>query len=316
MNARSALYLLLRAIGPRTVWVPSYLCDTLLLPIKATGATCRFYGLSDRLQLESEQWLAEIRGGDVVIFIDYFGLVFDRGPMKAARARGAWVIEDATHALLSQGVGRDADAVLYSLRKLLGLPDGGILSTGRELRIPVEHMEPPPAEWWLGALRSSVLRACHDAGATTREWFAAYQAAEAGAPLGPYSMSTLSETLLRHAFDYDAIATKRRDNYHFLAEGLSDLALLGDLPPGAVPVGFPVRIQRGRDELRHALFERDIFPPWHWPLADVVPDEFVASHALSRQVFTLICDQRYGEADMKRQVDAVRHALVAGARAR
>ena len=46
---------------------------------------------------------------------------------------GAWLLEDACQALLSDEVGRFSDFVLYSPRKFLGVPDGGVLVSNCEI---------------------------------------------------------------------------------------------------------------------------------------------------------------------------------------
>jgi hypothetical protein len=74
------------------------------------------------------------------------------------------------------------------------------------------------------------------------------------------------------------------------------------LPTTVVPLGFPVRVSR-RDQLRQRLFEREIFPPLHWPVGRVVPRHFHDSHTLEAMIMTLPCDQRYDASDMQRMID-------------
>jgi hypothetical protein len=80
------------------------------------------------------------------------------------------------------------------------------------------------------------------------------------------------------------------------------------LPDGVVPLGFPVRLKE-RDRVRQALFDARIYPPVHWPIAEVVPNEFGASHQLATEIMTLPCDQRYGAPDVERMVLEVRRNL-------
>lgn len=305
-DARSGLYLLLRELRPPALWLPSYLCRALLEPAAALGIPHRFYELSADFGMRTDRWLREVQPGDVVLAIDFFGFPFSRPVLVAAGDAGAVTVRDASQALLSPA-DRDSDFVLYSPRKFVGVPDGGILRLNFPRGAFPVGLEPAPEQWFQLALRAAELRAEFDAGAAT-DWYPLFQAGEEAAPTGPFAMSGLAAELLRHAFDYEAIAARRRANYRQLSAALADVALLPELPPEVVPLGFPIRVP-GRDELRAALFARQIFPPVHWRLDGVVPNDCQESHTLSRQLLTLPCDQRYDADDMADVIAAVRQSL-------
>jgi dTDP-4-amino-4,6-dideoxygalactose transaminase len=218
------------------------------------------------------------------------------------------VLEDACHALLTEDLGREADFLVFSPRKFVGVPDGGLLVRAGTRPLPDVALVPAPEAWWRGALAAVESRHQFDRGEPGREWFPTFQAAERGAPSGPYAASALSRTLLTSAVDWSDVARRRRANWKVLAAALGDVALFPMLPDGVVPLGFPVRVPR-RDEVREALFAHDIYPPVHWPLAGVVPEAFEESHRLAAEIMTLPCDQRCGPADMERMAMLVRGAL-------
>jgi dTDP-4-amino-4,6-dideoxygalactose transaminase len=205
--------------------------------------------------------------------------------------------------LLTAEVGRFSDFVLYSPRKFLGVPDGGILVLNCDIDLAL-NLAPPPAEWWLKALSATVMRREFDVHGGTRRWFDLYREVEAGAPTGHYAMSELTALLLRHSFDYSAIAERRARNYEVLLGELGDIAVFPERPSTVVPLGFPVRL-RDRDDVRRVLFEHRIFPPVHWPIRGVVPAKFQDSHRLSSEILTLPCDQRYDADDMHRMARLV-----------
>jgi dTDP-4-amino-4,6-dideoxygalactose transaminase len=303
VNARSGISYLVDLLSPAQVWVPSYLCASILQAIGST-ARIQFYEVNDDLVIPSLHWLADVQSRDLVILIDYFGYPCDSLCVRQAQEQGAWVLEDACQALLSRGVGRFSDFVLYSPRKFLGVPDGGILAVNHEVDLENTAFGRPPTEWMLKALLAVVLRREFDQHGGTRRWFELFQEVERDHPIGNYAMSELSNMLLTNAFDYPAIAKRRVDNYRFLAEELGDIALFPDLPPGVVPLGFPIRV-RNRDQIRQVLFEHKIYPPVHWPIEGIVPAEFSDSHRLSTEVMTLLCDQRYCRGDMARMAQLV-----------
>ena len=110
------------------------------------------------LVLASREWLADVNEGDVVLFIDYFGFPCDAECARAAKQRGAWVLEDACQALLSKHVGAAADYVIYSPRKFLGVPDGGVLLANRGVPLTLAVEASAPDAWLLKALEAGIQR--------------------------------------------------------------------------------------------------------------------------------------------------------------
>ncbi|MBN1888143.1 MAG: DegT/DnrJ/EryC1/StrS family aminotransferase [Thermoflexales bacterium] len=306
VNARSGISLLVELLSPAQVWLPSYLCADVLRAVRA--ARTRFYPVDGELGVLDLDWLADVQAGDIVILVDYFGHPCDAACAVGAKERGAWVLEDACQALLSTQVGQSADMVLFSPRKFLGVPDGGILTVKPGVRLPFPHLDRPPARWWLKAWTAVVRRSEFDLGSQDRCWFELFQQVEREQPLGHYAMSEVASSLLLHGFDYAAIARRRVDNFQLLAGRLGPIALFPSLSPGTVPLGFPIRVDN-RDQFRQHLFEHAIYPAHHWPIQDVVPPQFEASHRLSAELMTLPCDQRYGSADMHRMAQLVLQAL-------
>jgi len=307
-TARSAFTLLARTLHPKTVWLPSYLCEVLMgaFPIQLTKV--RFYAINEQLKIAKEGWLTEIQANDMVLFIDYFG--FDQwGEWGAeARRRGAWVIEDAAQALCRDHFNQHSHYIVLSPRKFVGIPEGGILMALDGAKLPDERLASSPSLWWMEATRASILRAEFDRHGGERKWFEIFQKTESSAPLEPFLMSDLSLLILKHAVDWQMVSDRRRDNYKFLASELGQIALIPELPGDVVPLGFPVQLKE-RDRIRQALFAQNIYPQIHWPIADFVPSEFEASHRLAAEIMTLPCDQRYNQPDMERVVSQLRLSL-------
>lgn len=303
-NASSGISLLIRLLSPAHVWLPSYLCDSMIDAVDKSIATIKFYEVNYNLALPSFEWMEGIQPKDLVVLIDYFGFSCDASCIARAKEQGAWVLEDACQALLSRETGLFSDFVLYSPRKYLGVPDGGILASNHEIASDTIRLQNPPAEWWLKAFSAAVLRREFDLYDGDRRWFELFQETEDEAPIGPYAMSELSWMLLQHSFDYSMIAHKRVENYQLLANKLNHLALFPSLPPEVVPLGFPIRV-KNRDRVRHALFDRKIYAPVHWSIEGIVPGKFKDSHRLAGDIMTLPCDQRYDSRDMKRMVRCV-----------
>jgi hypothetical protein len=294
-NARGGFRWLLRQRAAKRAWLPAFLCESMRDAAAGAGCEVRLYPLDEHLQATDLAWLDGLRAGDVVVVVDYFGHVLHAALARRCRERGAVLVEDASHALLSAAAGTLGDYVLWSPRKFAGLPDGGVLQSNVG---PLAEVELAPADpaWWALAHDAGARRARFDAGGP-RDFLEVHQQAERGHPDEPVAMSAFSRARAR-TLDWAAIAARRRANHDVLADALAAFALMPPADAGTVPVGLTVRVP-DRDRARAALFAHDIFPSLLWPSA-WVPAGFAASHRLSAQVMTLHCDQRYDESDMIR----------------
>lgn len=300
-NARSGINILVDLLKPRRIWMPSFLCDALLKSIH--NIDTRFYEVGSDLQV-SREWLDTVQRDELVVLIDYFGFQFDPTLAMRIRERGSWILEDASQALLSLHVGNYSDFVLFSPRKFLGVPDGGILRFNANVDFSGIQLKDPPYDWWLKSINATILRREFDLYGGERSWFSLFQEIENNSPNGPYSMNLLSKILLEHSFDYSCIIEKRIENYKVLNNYLSQFALFPDLPADVVPLGYPIHLEN-REYVRKMLFDNNIYPPVHWPIRDIVPQKFVESHHLADTILTLICDQRYTPIDMQRIAEIV-----------
>ena len=94
VNARSAIDTVVDLLRPPHIWLPSYLCPSLV------HAACdrlhiepSFYAIDESLQIADRGWLDHLHRGDLVVFVSYFGFPFDERDAQAAQERGAWVLE-------------------------------------------------------------------------------------------------------------------------------------------------------------------------------------------------------------------------------
>lgn len=303
-NARSALQFLLEDLQPPRIWLPAFLCPA-ILTVTAGKAPHSFYEPGLQLRTVDRRWVRKVQEDELVILVDYFGFRPDPTLIEELVDRGAVVLEDACQALLTASTGENADVVLYSPRKFLGVPDGGILSVRSDLDLGKPRLEPAPDAWWLSAYSACLQRRVFDNGGGPRRWFDLFQQSENESPTGPYSMSKLAHRLLQYAFNYSEIAQTRRENYQALLELIPEFAIFPQLTEGVVPIGFPVRMEN-RDGVRERLFALDIYPPIHWGVHDLVPGKFLDSCRLAREIMTLPCDQRYNVRTMQKMAELVK----------
>ncbi len=307
-SARSAFALLAQALSPANVWLPSYLCGVVLQAFPSGSIRVRFYPVDRHLRVAEDDWLRLVEHGDMVVFLNYFGFSQWEELAAAAAARGAWVVEDACLALLNQHHCQHAHYVIFSPRKFVGVPDGGILQIGHAASLPEASLTPAPSSWWMDCLQASTLRREFDSHGGDRRWFELFQKVEREMPFEPHRMSDLTYRILNRDVDWTAVADSRRANYRTLAVELAELAVFPALAEGVVPAGFPIRV-KNRDQLLKLLFSLEIYPPVHWNLTGVIPAEFEESHQLASQEITIPCDQRYGPREMSRVAAAIQSGI-------
>ena len=137
-NGKQALGLVARALrsrGVRTVLVPRYRCEAMVLPFELEGMRARTVDVGPDLLLEPRALAAALADepGAAVLHCETYGNRA-RGDLAdllvRARRTGRVVIADATHSLLDRPRLLDgaADVVVASLRKLLPVPDGAVIA--------------------------------------------------------------------------------------------------------------------------------------------------------------------------------------------
>ena len=78
--------------------------------------------------------------------------------------------------------------------------------------------------------------------------------------------------------------------------------LFGEPGEGDVPLFVPVLVKDSlRDPLRRFLIGNQIYCPVHWPDAGTGGGKELYAGELS-----LLCDQRYGQEDMQRQINTIK----------
>lgn len=306
-NARAALAHLFAAEGVKRVWLPAYICRAAAEAAARDGRDVRFYATGDHLEPEGVDLAPQLRSGDAVLGVDYFGA--PRGPLPELAARFpdvVWVQDRA------QALWPDAepwgDHLLYSPRKVAGVADGGVLVSRRKSIAPPRWA----ADEDLSRVMPARLRAADPEGRRNDAWFPAYRAAEAAMTCEPRPISEDSRRGLE-TLDLPAIAMRRRRNAERLLDLVGDRAfldkprLLAGAPPSA-PLGVPV-LTDDAGAVAARMAERRVFCARHWADLPSPAADFPGEHALSRRLLTLPCDQRYDGADMVRVAETFRACL-------
>jgi hypothetical protein len=239
-----------------------------------------------------------LRKGDAVLGVDYFGVRSETLPELARRFADAVWIQDRAQALWPDPEPW-GDHVLYSPRKVVGAPDGGVL-VSRDGPLPAPEWSPDEDD---GRLEPSRMRADDPLGLRNAVWFAAYRAAEAAMTSAPRPMSQVSRRVI-DGIDTQAVVGRRRANAETLLAQLGGSALFdADRLLAGTPLGVPVLTEDAGAAVER-MARRRVFCARHWAELPSPASDFPAEHALSRRLLTLPCDHRYDRDDMMRVAEA------------
>ncbi|MDR8397788.1 MULTISPECIES: hypothetical protein [Paraburkholderia] len=281
-SSRAAFLALLRAKRPAAVWMPWYICDAMIEPLRMTGTPVKRYRLDADLRVQS----ADIGDDEWLLYVNYFDLCARQVDDVLSRFPRERVLIDNAQAFFAQPA--DCLATLYSPRKFLGVPDGGYLVTRQPIDMP-EAIDD-----------ASLLRCGHLLTRLAKDaeaGYAGYAAAEEGLKYQePLQMSRLTERLLA-SIDYADVRARRIENFAFLHEKLqryNRFTFRHD--EHAVPLCYP--FFDAPTGARETLRAQRIYTPTYWPdVADAegAPD---FERNLPASTLCLPCDQRLTRDDL------------------
>lgn len=317
LSGRTALEYIVRDIkhtnAVRSVLMPSYCCHTMIEPFVRHGYAVRFYDVffdqeAGCLRAAMPEYLAD----EVLFYMSYFGFAEIEGlQLEGLRDRFSVIIDDRTHSWLREvDTGVHADYSFTSFRKwgaFSGIAEvckynGHFYEMAEDMcnrqyvRMREEAYEQKTQYMAHGGKKSEFLKLFGDAEALLEEDYIGYRPSY-------QAIDALIST------DWDAVRNRRRDNAACLMEGLSkvkQVTLPYTKPTDAdAPLFVPILLDKGRDELRKYLIAHEVYCPVHWPIS--VLHEGISQRAsrLYDTEMSLLCDQRYGQDEMKRIISLI-----------
>ncbi|WP_354585082.1 hypothetical protein [Hymenobacter sp. UYCo722] len=296
-SGRACLAVMLQEVRPRRVWLPFFICDSVLHALAEAGVEGCYYALTEDLELQD---LPELAADECLLYVNYFGLKRDYAA-TLAHYYGAKLLLDLTQAFFQEPAPEQWG--FNSARKFFGVPDGAFLYRPNK-RPPLSL----PANQDISLTHLVERKMGHQAAA-----YAAYSQYEERLSYAPREISPVSRSWLSW-LDYAEIARQRQANFRLYQEMLQPLLQSGAaqewLPPeeGSVPFCYPLRLPQPVID-RRQLFEQHIFVPWLWPEMRQRPGDFSREKSFVDGVLALPLDHRYGFPEIERVAQAVRELL-------
>ena len=270
--------------GSATVWFPAYFCNDALRFVRRLSIDLRFYDVRPDLGIDWEQLgqlTRAVARSSILVLVHYFGFPNQAETAAAfCRQRSIGLVEDAAHSLAkAPGIGIGS-AVIFSPRKLLPVPKGGLLLAHERIKrfVPQPLAGDESADIWSWAARRLVQRSLTKTGVPWH-FLSAYRHPPFIEPVVPTKEGlTACNPYIRRLIavaerDLPEITTRRRAHYLQLlnlCEGSREIKpMYPDLPQGVCPYVFPVLLKNDVQRWVDFLRGKGI-PASRWP--DLPPE--------------------------------------------
>jgi len=280
-TGRNAMEYILRNHKYSKIYLPYFICESILEPIKKLGIRYEFYPINENLEPVFNYKL--IKNKNVFLYPNYFGLK-DQFVKQLSNVCENLII-DNSQAFFS--IPLPNVPTFYSCRKFFGVPDGAYLFLNKmeniELNSDTSYMR-------LSHLLKRIEHGAEDGYADfiNNEKILSCQEIK--------SMSKLTHALLRN-IDYEFVMKRRRENFEYYANTLYKINELNlEMMKDSVPLVYPLKTDQ--QKLKQKLIKNKIFVATYWPNVLNCVNKKSIEYKLTKDIIHLPVDQRYSKSDI------------------
>lgn len=286
-SGRHALEYILRGLTTiKAIYIPYFTCEVVLQPLKHLLIPYKFYRIDQHLELAQRIHLQE---GEFLLYTNYYGIK-DAYLQNLMIEYGEQLIVDNAQALFCPAV---ASHQIYSPRKFMGMPDGGIaVSTIADysFTLPLDQSY-DRCSHLLKRLEMLPSDGYDDFRNNSHKISESHLSA----------MSVISRRILQ-SVNLSEIQKNRRRNFKYLHEALQTLNRLPipSVDSFACPLVYP--FMSSEPNLKQKLISHNIFVATYWPNVFDWTSPGDLEYEISQSVVCIPIDQRYDLEDMRRIV--------------
>jgi hypothetical protein len=289
-SGRAAIRAVIEAAKFDKVLLPAYVCNSVINAVEDSGATVEMYFLDADLYPKVKTHAISDRSA--LLYVNYFGLC-DKNVSRLTREFPTdRLIIDNSQALFATHSG--LLGTVYSPRKFVGVPDGGLLYVSPHLDIELPKKEDSAS---MERMRALMLRMAYSA----REGYEDFQKiATSLKDTAPLRMSRLTMRLLQ-SVPWDQIKERRKENYLIIDERLAKYSKRRwHLDENAVPMCYPFTpANHVARHMRTELSARNIFVPQLWLDASSRIEPDTVEYTMTHDTLFLPIDQRLDRNQME-----------------
>jgi len=285
-SGRACLNLILITTKASKVYLPYYICDTVLIPLEQLKIPYEFYSLDQSLEPKN---LPALKDNEYILHVNYFGLANKTIDKLYLHYQNRLII-DNTQAFFEK---KYQDCWSFnSARKFFGVPDGAFLYTPKKLNLNIERNK--------NICDSHLIsRALDEPNA-----YLLFRESEEKISADILKISSLSEKLLA-TVNYSNVIKIRKNNFDIYRQIFSKINQLKLQPEGnQIPFCYPLLLASKIE--RTKLSSKKIFIPTLWE--DTINRNlsgFELEKRISLCLLPLPIDHRYNPADCQRVANTI-----------
>lgn len=289
-SGRHTLEYILRGLKNVTcLHIPYYICDAILRPLEHLEIPYSFYSINEQLEIVEN---IKLRENDYLLYTNYFGIK-DKYVEQIVKQYGDRIIVDNAQALYCPAYAKHQ---IYSPRKYIGMPDGGIAVTS----VPNYTSCLPQ-----GKAYERCKHLLKRVEMLPLEGYADFKEVSLQIATSPLSnMSEISKRILT-SVDFDNIREIRRSNFMQLHAALKTTNRLSipEMNSFVCPMVYPY--WTNDEKLRSRLIKQQIFVATYWPNVFKWTNIGVIENNFARNLLAIPCDQRYEKVDMEKIIKLI-----------
>jgi hypothetical protein len=309
LRGRDAISIAVKNFGLRkqdTVLLPGYLCNIIVTPFN-NNFSPMYYDIGGDLSINAEviESILSTNKVKVLYIIHYFGYLHRNlnELSQLCKKYGVLLWEDHAHSAFSHISYEYADAMIFSFRKLLPIPDGGGLWLSNSA-----HMKFSSTSAISSNLISMLILIKRSNWSKRLKGITHQLSVNGTAPIRngskeiiPQPISYISKSIIKHT-DVEKIFTIRRNIFTkwqnlFLNSRFEPV--FASLPDNICPQSFPIRVKNPQ-ELLSRLWDFNVRLRNRWPLDEQIKEKCPTAFKLSNTLFALPIYPGLLQSDMDR----------------
>lgn len=294
VSGRAALTVILEKTQIKKVALPSYCCESMIVPFVKNGVGCEFYSVEYRNGAFVCNYDDVSKDCDGIMLMSYFGYETDDYTDRCYKT----VIRDITHSVFTKNY-TDADFYYGSIRKWAGFCGGGF-AYGKD-KIP----KPKQLDEDFYRIKKAAInkkRNYVNGSSADKDYLQDFAKAEKMLDLCNVTRLSDDDRMAALSLDVEFVKRIRRKNARYLIDKLNDYCIIKKLGDNDCPLFVPIIVDaKYRNAIRNGLAEFNIYCPIHWGYGQyhkISSDQ----KAIYDTELSLVCDQRYDISDMQRVV--------------
>ena len=289
-SGRNAFYYILKAYKPKKIYIPYYICNSVLEPINKLNIDFKFYHIDEKF---FPVLPTEIMEDDYILYVNYFGINIENVNILLKQFKN--LITDNAQAFFYPPIKLPT---FYSPRKFFGVPDGAYLFSEKLL---VENIERS-----VSYSNCSHLLKRFDLG--SNECYLDYERSEKKFINQPIRlMSHLTQRVLS-SINYESCMKIREDNFQYIHERLKDLnELTINTNNLKGPMKYPFLIKK--EGLKDFLIKNRIYVSTYWNEVLEKVEQNTIEYKLTKYLAPLPIDQRYTHIEMDMIIEKINELM-------